>query len=769
MNVILLIFIILAMTFIAGSANNMVSVVTAVDSFFGKAEVPDYWYCLLDAKEAENFENFARENGYELREQQAIQLDSDEVRVDGRKFDYSNSICLSQLKNSTRIFDSEDREITEIKDGEIYVTAEIFRTANNDFRVGTEMEITAGGKTKTFIVKGATKDAMFGSAMVGITRVLISENDYAYFNTEDAEIFYSMCVYTDDSGFVDKVNELGLNSAALSINRSGIKVAYIMDMVIAGIMLVVSVCLILISMVILHFTIHFTMSEEFRETGVMKAIGIGNSKIRGLYIAKYLAISVMGGMIGLALSLPFGELMLGNLSDKIILSGEGNYVLNVVSALAVVAAVFAFCYFCTRRVKSFSPIDAIRNGENGERYVRKSVISLSRFRLPPICFLAVNDIFCGIKRFLSMLVIFTLGMLLIIIPVNTINTLQSDQLIRWFNMSECGHIIDENQLIDANGKDRGTLEEHLNEIRARIAEEGIEADVFKEIMFKMNISYQGKKTTSIAFQGVGDITTDQYAYLEGTAPGDCGEVAISHLIAEKLGADIGDTVEIKNGEETKKYMVTAIYQTMNNMGEGIRFYQEEPLDYNYAMGGFGTQISYTDDPDGEELEQRKEMLRELFPEDKILSAGEYINEMIGDVAGQLQGVKQLILLVVLFINILVTVLMVKSFLIREKGEIAMLKAMGFKNSSLIAWQTLRIGIILFLAVIIGTMLGEPVSQLSVEPIFEIMGAQSIEFTIVPWEVYVMYPLIVLGVTVFAAMLAALQVRKIHASDTAGME
>ncbi len=35
MNVILLVFIILAATFIAGSANNMVSVVNALDSYFG--------------------------------------------------------------------------------------------------------------------------------------------------------------------------------------------------------------------------------------------------------------------------------------------------------------------------------------------------------------------------------------------------------------------------------------------------------------------------------------------------------------------------------------------------------------------------------------------------------------------------------------------------------------------------------------------------------------------------------------------------------------
>lgn len=43
MNLILFIFIILAATFIASSANNLVSISTALDSYFAKAEIPDYW------------------------------------------------------------------------------------------------------------------------------------------------------------------------------------------------------------------------------------------------------------------------------------------------------------------------------------------------------------------------------------------------------------------------------------------------------------------------------------------------------------------------------------------------------------------------------------------------------------------------------------------------------------------------------------------------------------------------------------------------------
>lgn len=768
MNAILLIFIILAATFIASSVNNMVSVFTALDIYFDKAEVPDYWICFKNPEDLKQFQSFAKDRSLEYRQQEIFQIDPKEIYIDGTKFDYSNTTTLSTLENTTNIFDENDQRITEIKKGEIYLSSDLFYSSEHHFKKGDSIEITVGSRTKTFTLAGAAKDAILGSSMSGITRFLISREDYEYLRAEAVSCIYSLLIYSDDSRFMDSFNELSLNTIT-NIKRSEVKAMYIMDLIMAGVLLIVSVCLILISMVILRFTINFTMSEEFREIGVMKAIGLKNSSIRGLYITKYLAISTVGCIIGLALSRPFSELMISNLSRKIMVSGSRYFSLNILCAFSVAAIVVLFCYFCTRKIRTFSPIDAIRNGEKGQRYRRKNFLSLNRSVLPPVPFMAVNDILSSFRRFASMILIFTIGLLLIIIPVNTINTVQSDQLITCFSMAECDHVLSEEQLFNSGSNNRKDVEENLAYIKNTLSENNIDADVFQEIMFRMNITYHGKKKSSLAFQGIGDSSTDMYAYLKGTPPQRRNEVGISYVVADYIGASIGDTVEIKDGEQTKEYLVTAIFQTMNNFGEGIRFHPDERLDYIYAAGSFGIQLLYRDHPDSAQLKERKILLQKLFPDSKVFTAGEYVNYMIGDVAGQIQSIKYLILAVVLCINILVTVLMVKSFLTKEKGEIAILKAMGFKNTSLILWQTLRIGIVLFLSVIIGTLLSTPLSKLSSGQIFHIMGAYSIEFDIVPLEVYVIYPLLVLSVTIFAGMLAALQLRKIPASETANAE
>lgn len=766
MNLILFLFIILAATFIAGSVNNMVSVMTALDTFFEKAEVPDYLLSYAGQEQSDQFEQFAKQEGYTFRQQEVLQIDPKDLEKEGGEMEYNNTITLSRLGNTVKIFDENDEEITKIKDGEIYFAVKVLESEH--LQAGDRVQITANGKTGQFTVAGGAKDAIFASEMAGMTRIFLSDRDYDYFDTENAEHMYNTCVYTEDEDFSEKFNRLDLN-VLMHIGQEEIRLLYMIDMVIAAVMLVVSVCLILISMVILRFTIHFTMSEEFREIGVMKAIGIANRKIRGLYIVKYFAISLVGGVLGLVCSIPFGRLMLGNLTQNIMMETDGNLLWNVLCALTVVAVVVLFSYSCTRKVKGFSPIDAIRNGENGERYGRKSVLSLHRSRLPAVLFLAWNDILSGIRRYAAMILIFTIGILLVIIPINTMNTLQSDHLITWFSMSSCDHVISKELLFNANSNNRAMVENQLEAIRSKLSEHGISAQVYEEVLFRMGISYQEKQESSLAFQGVGDITADRYVYLEGSAPQDYGEVGISHLIAERLGAQIGDTVSIHHGDQTRDFLVTAIFQTMNNLGEGIRFYEKEQLDYSYAFGSFGVQLLYTDEPDGAALEQRKEQLTEWFPEYEVYTAGEYVSEMIGDVSGQLRGMKYLILTVVLCINMLVTVLMVKSFLTKERGEIAMLKAIGFRDVSLAIWQALRIGIVLLLAVIAGTLLSTPLSQVSVGPIFQMMGAQSIEFEVKPLEVYVLYPLLVFAVTVLAGMLAALQVKKIPASDASNIE
>ena len=617
MNLILLLFIILASTFIAGSVNNMLAVVTALDNYFEKANVPDYWICTTEKEEADKIEEFIISEQLSFMRQELLQMNPNQILVNNKEFEYTNSVVLSDLNHTIHIFDSQNQKIDKISDGELYIPAGICNQYH--LKTGDKITLTNNNKSKTYTLKGSTKDAFFGSAMIGMTRFLVSERDYQELVGEENQI-QSIGIFTDNvKEFTDKINQMEFQ-CIFTEPKNTLKMMYIMDMVIAAVMLVVSICLILISLVMLRFTIHFTISEEFREIGVMKAIGIPCYKIRGLYLVKYFTIALMGGVTGLIASIPFGKMLLWGTSKNIIITNEANFLVNFLSIAAIIGIVMLFGYLCTRKIKKFTPVSAIRNGENGERYRQRNIVKLNKTRIAPVIFMSFNDIFSNFQRFAVMLVIFILGILLIIIPVNTINTLQSDKLIVNFSMAECDHVIIKEVLLNSNESRRELTEQKLLAIKEELAKNHISADIFQEKMFRMHISKENKKCSSLAFQGVGDVTTDQYSYLEGTPPQNIHEVGISHIISDNIDAGIGDMVTINTGSEEKEYMVTAIFQTMNNLGEGIRFFQEEALDYNNAAGGFGIQIKYTDSPDKKELQNRKERLEELFSDYKIYTS-----------------------------------------------------------------------------------------------------------------------------------------------------
>ncbi len=769
MNLILFLFIILATMFIAGSVNNMQAVMTALDTYFEEANVPDYWVATSTDEAAEKTTEIAKDMGATVLEQELVQVAARDVFVNGTEIDYSNTIVISDIKNTNTIFTENDEPLQEVKKGEMYAPARFFGDEDAVLQVGDEITIELGDVKKSFIVKGGVKDALFGSGMIGMSRLLVNEEDYKELLTQGSPNFQDLCIYMEDTeAFQKRLLDENVETT-FSEGTDMIKLMYIMDMVIAAVMLIVSICLILISMVILRFTIQFTLSEEFREIGVMKALGIGNRRIRGLYIVKYTAIAIVGGAIGFFGSIPFSKMMLARLSKNIMISSKAGYGMNLVCAIFVVAVVVGFCYFCTRRIREFSPIAAIRNGENGERYRRKGLIYLNRVGMRPIFFMAVNDIISDFRRYISLVVIFILGLLLLLIPINTINTLSSDQIVTCFNMATCDHVVSREMIFNRDFTSRESVEEYLQQVQDDLSEKGIPAETFMEMVFRFTVSHGDEKMSSLGFQGLGDVDNEDYVYLEGSAPQNEREIAITHIVSDTIGAEIGDTVELTSGDEVRKYTVSALCQSMNNGGEGIRLYADETLDYQYVTGSFGVQIRYTDDPDGEELQRRKDILCDMFPEDKVYDPGDYIVSMIGDIVSQLESMKQLILLVVLVINILVTVLMVRSFLAKEKREIAVLKSIGFRDGSLVLWQTMRIGIVLILSIIIGVLISTPLSEVSSGQVFKIMGVASIEFEINPLEVYVIYPLILLVATSIAAFCTAESLRKIKTSETGNAE
>lgn len=774
MNFIIFIFVIMSVTFVCSSVTNLSGTFNSLDKYFADAGVGDF-IALERAQGAEkSAEEIARELPYvyEIKSEEVL-YNVEGIKVkSGEIIKAAEIVIISSFDRRINKFYYSDKnlEITEIPKGGVYLRKSALEILNSD--VGDTLTVTIDGIEKEFKILGVLKDAFFGGSLMDTPRFLISEQDFsAFLKGENIDQYLGSIdyFYTDNTDDLRKELSECTNIAFMD-TKGTMKITYLMEMVVAGMLMIVSICLIIIALFILKFTISFTISEEFREIGIMKAIGIPSAGIRMLYLVKYLALALLGAVIGFICSFPFSNLLMEKTKETIVISDEGSMMLSVVSAIVVVVVVMFFGFRSTRLIKKYTPVDAIRNGSTGERYKKKGFLKLSKSGSRPAPFMAFNDILSGLKRFMVMIITFSIGILLVMIVLNCISTLKSEKLVRWFGVTEADVYLSSTKNItdyhNENGKE--LLQDELENIRILLQENGMPAKVGAEVLFNYALKKGDRKANSMAFLGVNTDTNDYDNYVEGSAPQNPKEIALHYMLSENLNAAIGDTVTVTDPDGPREYIVSGTFETMTNRGEGVRFHQDDDRNYLYMNGIWGIQIKFSDNPSDKEKTSRIEQMKDLLLDYEIYTPSGFTDKTIHS-AAYLDDTRWLVLLVVILINILVAVLMEKSFLTKERGEIACLKALGFRDSSIVFWQTLRVFIVMLISTVIAIALNNPVCQISVGGIFKGMGAKKIIFDPNVLESYVIYPAIIIAATLFGVFVTAISVKHISANEINSIE
>lgn len=774
MNMVLLLFIILATMFVSSSVNNIISVTTALDNYFEMANAPDYFVAIMNKNlsvdidetvgSASAVDRYAMEN--------ILFLSSDNFIFEDENIVINGGTNLVQSDIWMNYFLSDGSILETVKPGEFYMTEGKADALGVD--VGDRLTIELNGVSREFVLADKIKDALLGSNQLSITRYIISEEDFECFlSAENTEEYYGgtlVYLYSSDMEKVSTQIKPIVDNSMCTMDRAFMEFCYILDMIVVGVLLVVSIILIAIAFVVLRFTISFTLSEEFREIGVMKAIGIGNFRIRGLYLVKYMGLSVIGATIGFALSFPFGEMLMSVSSQSIIVGNQSPILINIFCTVLVIAVILLFCYECTDKVKKMTPIDAIRNGQTGERFRKKSLMSLGKSKLSVTSFLALNDIASSPKCYGIISLTFFLCLSLLLILSATVSTMNSDSLATTFGWADCDIYIDSKigaECILEDGHEK--LEKHLNNMEQILAQNDIPAKCYQETMFNLPVVFGENESNICIYQGTGT-TMDMYEYTAGTVPQNTDEIAITRIAADKLNANIGDTVTIKTIDGDKEYMITGFFQSMSMQGSGIRLHSDEYINYAQATGYVNTQIVFTDNPDSEEINWRMEEIQRIFPEyENIETCAETVKDMLG-VADTLASVKSLIVILAIILAALITVLMERSFIAKEQGEIALMKAVGTRNGKIYAYHALRFLFVGIITVFIGEMFAMPLTHLCIDPIFKMMGMElAVDYVINPVEMYIIFPIVILATTTVSAFLTSIYTRKIKSSDTANIE
>lgn len=774
MNIILLVFVILSTMFVSSSVSNILTATTSLDRYMDMANAPDYLGItlnkamevdvdgILDA--APSIDSYSTETIL-IMTKDNITFEPDVTPIKG------GSHFLQSDDHFSQNYFLSDRSILEsVPRGQIYVTAALAKA--NGLEPGDKITIEIEGVRKEFILAGTIRDAALGAG--NIIKYIISGEDFEAFTAnETIRNYYGGSIYYIHTSNLEttqtEISE-AIKSFSVKGDRAYLKFTYVFDMLLAGILLVVSAILIAIAFVVLRFTITFTLSEEFREIGVMKAIGIPDLKIRGLYLVKYAAIAVVGAAIGLALSFPFGDLLISATSTSIIMSSTNPFLVNFLCALLVIGVIGLFCFGCTGKVRKMTPIDAIRNGQTGERFRKKSLMSLGRTKLSASSFLAANDIVSNPKRYSIITLAFFLCLSLLLILSATVCTMKSGSLNGAFGWAKYHVAIADYTNPDRymNEDGRETMKEDHTKLEKALEEEGIPAICHQLTMLTLPVTHGEAEHSPTVFQGTG-AAMDLYEYTEGTAPRHANEIAITRIAASRLNAGIGDTVTITTLDGEQEYIISAYYQAMQTFGDGILLHEDAKVNYAQSVGVTQVLVLFSDDPGEAEIRRRMDVIRELYPQSEPQTCAEVVSELLM-VTDAMDAMKYLVAVLTILLTALITVLMERSFIAKEKGEIALLKAIGTRNSKIYAYHVLRFIFVGIIAVVIGEIFAMPLTNLCLDPIFKMMGLdKGVDYLVNPIEMYLIFPGLLLATTAASAFLTSLYTRKIKSSDTANIE
>ncbi|MBQ3514585.1 MAG: hypothetical protein IJA32_12455 [Lachnospiraceae bacterium] len=638
--------------------------------------------------------------------------------------------------------------------------------------IGDKVKLTTQmGYTYEFTVSHFFKDPM----PIAYQRYIVSDADYELISeqspikvdTFELKLTEGVVPFLFLSDYA-KQNMGSLNTFAVQENQSDD--SYIILYVVSVFMVIISIFMILIIFMTIRFTMISAIKEEEKEIGMMKAIGVDSFGFRWLFAAKYIAFSVIGGIIGIFAGIPVAKIMLTMFSKNTIL--PDSKVIGLIGIMAVVSIVgimILFTMFVMQRMKKISVMDAIHGENRGERFGKTSGLYLhKRKKMPISLFLAVSDVVNRLKRYLFLIVAYTLGITVILCTVHLKNSVISEEFLKYqlgLNVDFYIDLSDEQlkEYLSKTGSETGMLELINEELEGA----GIPAKIHYDMLSNGTTTMSDGEERDVLML-FGEVDTEEFTYREGgTVPELKNEIALSYFSAKEKGLKVGDKISITYYElgednismnEVKgEFIITGFFDYMEQ-GTATAIMGNE-FENGYEMGYFI--IKEEINAPEKEKDKYVEEIRNLYGAESVKTIEEYLDYYMADFNGILTLLEYVLSTVIILVLILITSLYSSVLLEEEIPSIAMLKSLGFETGSVKAWQLLRMGILLVISVVAGNVIVNTAGQLLVTQLFGFLGLTGFTFIIEPISTYILVPLLVFLVVLVTMLIRLKSIKNIE--------
>lgn len=768
-NLSLLVVLVLSAFLMASGAMVMERTLGSVDALFDQAKPPHFLQMHKGAYDVATLDAFARAHP-EIESwliENMVGYDSAAIAWARPGTAESGTLSESLIDNlfvtQNTAFDfllDGDSAIADPTDGEIFVP--VAYQQRFGLQAGDELSIRTDTGIESFIIAGFVRDSQMASSLSSATRFLVADADFERLHASGGSPEIIVEYRLTDPGQADDFQAAYESDRSLPKNGQAVTgdmiriINAISDGLVAIALMFVSLLLIAIALLNVRFVIRGSLEDGVRQIGAMKAIGLPNSTISGLYLSMYIAMTLVACIIGGGLAIPASQALTSGIQASY--AAAPVTALTIFAPIAALAAVFivviAICRHVLRSINHIEVVNALVHGSilTERQTGRRSKRLASRVRRSAFASynggdlgrrISLVDLRAEAGQWVLLPLVFLLAMVLITLPTNLLTTFQSPKFVTYMGAPESDLRLDLQFSDD--------LEQVRAETDMALATDSRIAEV-KRFANEL-VETRGSEGWESMRVEVGNYSGGTIQYLRGGPPSS-GEIALSVLNADRYGAEVDDSFTIRRDGSEVTLSVGGIYQDITSGGQTAKMSGD-------ATGTVTGYVYYAVASEGQDPSVIATDYSNQFPSATVVPMRDYVSQTLSYVTDAFLNAAVLAIVFAVGVAALITTLNLTLRLARDKRRSGVLSALGFSGPELAAQLRFKA----ILTIVIGTVLGVAIAATLGEALVGAaislagLGISSLAFIPNPLLVYIAYPLLLITVGTISAVAVSARLRR----------
>ncbi len=735
-NLTLFLFLFLSSLLIASALFLTTVLLDGIDQLTTAAETPHFVQMHAGALSTGSLDSLNSEVDYisDHQIQEMISIDGSQLYLGDLGTSEARSVMDMSLVKQPDAFDyllGPDNEPATIASGEIGVPLH-FRSAR-DLEIGDPVTVRGTGFEETFRIAVFLRDSQMNPALVSSKRFLVSDEDFnrlsGLFPAREHLVSYRFDSEERIDDFARRYADSGGPQTGPAVDiRLFRMINGLTDGILILVFLLAGLLLTLIGLLCLRYTLLATLEEDIREIGAMKAIGIRSTKIRSLYLGKYMLLTLFAVGSGYLTSLAAGPFFTKNITRFMgrVSPSFATRLFPLVGVGLLIGFVAIGVLVILRRVKQQSVLGALtqQGAKRPDTHTLRGGLTKSG-GIPVDVFLGWKALASNLRSHLLIVVIFLIASFLLILPLHLYNTLSSPTFAHYMGVSTSDLRMDLRSQPDTEGLLQ-RLEQTLS------ADEVIDRYAVLRT-FRMETTNPDGEPESLPVE-VGDLSLFPLAYTKGRPPVGEDEIALSQLAADSLALATGDTLRLEGPAGVHQLLITGLYQDITNGGKTAK------TEASLGAGDALWYVVYADLSDGHRISDTVAGYGSLYPAVKVTDIESYLEETLGGTRDRLLFVTLVTGSAALAIGALITALFLKMLLAKEAGQMAILKSIGFTRKRIARQYQIRMLTLLTTGILLGTLASVTLGEGLISATSAILGASELTLIIEPVQTLILLPL-----------------------------